>query len=382
MIRKQALGVSPSLEVTIGDASVNYASLSGITVELSENQHDYAVLLFSGLPTKAVTDYIGKGVKISFNTGAAYKHDFAGYVVAVNPVSEVHKGLINDSPFQEAEVICLGVSYDLRGAKSKSWSGYTLAEVATEICDRHGYSLDAPADPLIVPGIHQANESDWQFLVRYASQLGYVVTMHGTHMHIFDPYKAYGRQVSVHRLYTTRSNLGLNPVPGQILKFEGTFGESVSDGLYKDSLVAVLGDDGLTFDVSTSEVFGTSGGRFTDRLPDYVGSYAEAERVLASRSKECNDYRASIQVLGVAGMLPGGVVDVDNFDADYDGLWYVHSLKHEISASGSFFTTIDAGRNRRETVTPVFVERYAPPPEPRFVSGKWETSRRTIHAYT
>lgn len=382
MIIKTPYGVSPTIDIAIGGASVDYSALNTLAIFLEENKHDMLLIGMAGLPARAVTEYRNKPVQLKYDTGAGYTDHFIGYVTEVRPVDMTVAGFINGSPFNDVTIVCLGVSYDMRGKKSRSWIGTKLSDVAEEFSRTYGFSMDCPSVPLLFDTMIQSDESDWQFLVRYSNIHGLSVSVHGTHLHIYDPYKAAGRQISYNKLFTATGSRGdTSPSPGKVTNFRGSFMDNHADGVYRDTIVAVQQPNGVSFDVTSREVFGvTSSPRFTDRVSTSAENYAEAERMIRAQSRTSYDYTANVECLGIAGCQPGGIVYLDNYTTDWDGLWYVNGVEHNI-ASGAFITKLCVSRNGvSELETPVQVARFVPAPESVF-DTTWRTSRRLFNVY-
>lgn len=379
MILASSYGLSPSFDLTIGGASVDYQTINSITMEMESNKHDLVTFEMAGLPTRAVTDYRTKPVLLTFNTGPGYSEQFVGYIVEVCPhaVTDVG-GYMNGSPFHTATIKCIGASYIMRGAKSARWETSTIENVAKDFARKYGFSLDVPRIPITWPVIIQNNESDWQFLVRYAGLLGLQVSAHNTHIHIYDPFQAVERQVSFNRLIV--ANASVAPVPGKISDFRGSFADRQSNGLYKNTTVTVHQDDGLVFDVSSQDVFKVSGRPvIEERLTSSVDSYAEAEFALKSQSKNEYDYQATVTVGGLAGCQPGGVVDLQKYNAEYDGLWFVEAVKHTLT-SGAFITELSIKRNTvSELDKSTSAARFQTPPVPVFDGVSWKSSKKEVY---
>lgn len=380
MIRNSPIGVSPTLVVTINDAPVNYESLNAITIDLKENEHDYCEIVMAGVPTRSITEYIGKSVYVHIDTGASYVTEFFGTIEQSLPTATTNKGRLNSNLFQEVKFVCLGCSYAMRGNTSRVWSGQTLAQVAGFLCDLYGFSLDVPQDILTFDNFIQSTESDWQIIVRYASMMGYRVNVHGTHMHIYDPFRALGRLPSLHR-FVTPLRADVVASPGQVISFDGSFAQRAADGRYFDTIATVIGDDGTTYDVSTSDVQQlTSPARFANNINTFSDTYQEARRVILSEYKSRYDYKADAVVLGAAGMVPGGVVLLDKYDGLFDGYWYVHGVR-QVVKSGSFITSAQLRKNQVDTLVDMSAQGFTQPPAPKFING-WTTSQRRVNVYT
>jgi phage protein D len=384
VIVKGQYGVSPTLVLSINGVAVDYFAVNEVELLLEVNLHDMLTITMAGLPPRAMSEYRNQPVYCSMDIGGGFLAEFHGYVVHVGGVSTTSGGLLNGSPFQDAKLVCLGTSYEMRGGDSRVWKDERLQDVALELSSEYGFSVTVPQDSLVLSPMLQDNESDWQFLVRYAGMLGFDVTMHGTDLHIFDPYKAYSHQTSFHRLRTAKDlRAGVVPTPGQISKFKVTMAEHHPDGVYKDTVVAVHQDDNQIFDVSLRELRGlTAPARFSNRLRDSVDTYDQAVRVINADSKEQYDYRATATVLGLPGCMPGGVVQVDSYGTtEVDALWYVQSVRHHLT-SGAFISELSLARNINSELLPSSVKAYTSPPAPRLVDGKWVPTKRLLNVYT
>jgi phage protein D len=383
-IYKHATGVSPTFSATIDGASVAYANIREVEIFLEVNLHDLLVLHMTSIPPRATADYRGRAVQVVLDNGGNYVHEFDGYVIDVCPESVTEAGTVNGSPFQNARIVCLGASSEMRGSRSKVWAGQRLQDIVSVLADTYDFSADVPNDPLITSTIVQDSESDWEFLVRYAKLMGYVATLHGTNIHVFDPYKAAGRNISYHKL-RTGADIGatLTPNPGNISTFNAVLGDYHPDGVYKDTTIAVHQDNGQVFDVSLTEMRGlTSPARFTDRLPGSVDNYEQAARALSAHAKETYDFNAEAEVLGIAGCLPGGLVTVDKYGGEVDGLWFVNSVTHKLN-SGIFVSKLGLARNiNSELVENAPVQAYRQPPASVAVKGKWATTKRLVNVYS
>lgn len=384
MITKQTYGLSPALTVAINGVPVDYLALNEVVLHLEVGLHDMLVLRMSGIPPRAMTDYRNRPVFCSMDLGGGMFSDFYGYVIDVRAVSATSGGVMNGSPFQDAYVYCMGTSYEMRGGDSRVWKETRLHDVATTLSSKYGFSMDVPFDNLILSPMLQDNESDWQFLVRYAEALGYETTLHGTHLHVFDPYKAYTHGTSFHRLYTGKQAMaGLTPQPGQISTFDVSLAEHHPDGVYKDTTIAVHQDDNLIYEVSLRSLRGISApARFSNRLRDSVDTFEQAVRAIDVESKEHYDYSANATVLAVPGCKPGGVVEVDSYGTDsIDGLWYVRAVKHTLHSS-AFVSDLKLVRNINSELVPTSVAVFQAPPAPKLVNDRWIASKRNINAYT
>jgi hypothetical protein len=376
MIVKPLVGTFPDMAITISGAPVDYTSINAVEFLLSENMHDGLSIEMGGIPTRAITDYIDAPVLVNI-TMSGQTHTFTGNVIDVLPVSTTSGGLVNDSPFQTARLICMGASYEMRDNSSLYLVDYSLRDVVERYVDKYKISADVPQDSIRRGSVVQGTRNDWKFLVDEVTRNGYSMTLHGTHLHIFDPYAALSRTGVIISLITLRkTRMDAAPYPGQILDFRGRFGARNSDGKYKESIVSVL-TNGKTFTVSTGD--GTS--RFKEYPSDYGGTYGEAVKLAEVEKKKAYDYEAQAQVVGVVGIVPGSVVKLDEYDnPQFDGYWYVREVKHRV-ATGAFLTDLSLARNKEEHLTRDGTLPMRDVPESEFYGGRWVSKRRGVNEY-
>lgn len=385
MIVSQRLGTSASIYMEVNGAEFDYNSMSRVEIILEENSHDMLIVSVSGIAARAVLDYIDVPVLFRVSSSASNSYEFCGYITDVRPVSMTSAGLVNNSPFQKAELYCMGASYNMRGANSRNWDRYSLTDIATELAHKYKFSVDVPSLPVYHRNLMQSDDSDWQFLTKYASSLGFSVSAHGTHLHIYDPYSAASRRISYAPLLTLRKMKGKpTPIPGQIVEFDASFSTRHPDGLYKDTVVTVIGVDGKTYDVSTADIKNDSSGveaLYINRESVVLDSYAEAERAIEHINKNDYDHYATVLVTGVPGCLPGGVVSVDNYnDPRMDGLWYVQSVKHTAHSS-VFMTELRIARNTNSQLVPTGTPAFQPLADSVLKGLEWVSSSGRVDVY-
>lgn len=386
MIAKSNSPLSPDVMITINGVEVDYTSIYSFTLSLDENMHDMCTIRMRGIPPRAITDYIDAAVRVSLSSGPGRTQEFCGYVAYIEPTSETRQGLINGSPFQDADIVCLGASMVMKGHKSRVWENTSLSLIAQKMAKDYDFSLDVQVDPYAYPRIVQKAESDWEFLVRVARLCGARVSLHGTHLWIWDPYKALGRQRSYERLTTVRNRM--DAVPGVILSFDGSFGLMSPDGQSTKFTLAALDKSGTIVSVSSNTVDSgswTGAGhrsKFENFVPGTPQNTREAIKALEVADKETFAFNATVEVTAGAGIVPGGVVEVSEYNADFDGLWYVSSVKHHMGAS-QYITELGIGRDF--TTTNEFsipkVTTHTQQPDPTFKNNRWMSTNKRVKKY-
>lgn len=386
MIAKSTNPLSPDVVILIDGVEVDYTSIVGFTMYLDENQHDMCVIDMRGIPPKAITDYLDRGVRVSLRNGPGRHQIFCGYVHYIETESVTRDGLINRSPFQNASIVCLGASSVMKDEKQKVWKDISIGLLAQHLAKTYEFSLDVKTDPYVYSRLVQKSESDWAFLVRVAELYGCRVSVHGTHMHVWDPFKAIGRLPSFTKLLTTRNNLDL--APGMILNFKGTFGLETPNGKSTDYKVVSLDSNGTLVSLSSSanppETWTgyekrTKYNRMVTGTPQNVD---EARYTLEVLSRESRAFNATVEITAGAGIVPGGVVEVTEYNSNFDGLWYVNKVMHTMGAT-QYTTTLEISRdfnedNRYNIPT---VEVAQEPPSAIFENLKWKSSDSRVIRY-
>lgn len=386
MIYKSSSPLSPQVTTLIGGVEVNYTSIVGAELVLEENKHDLLILKFAGVPPSLLSSYIGAPVLFSVDSGPSRKQRFTGYVSNIEPIGQGNLGYVNTSPFQEVHVYCIGASYYMKAMSSKNWFPPTLNNVVSEMSKKYGFSADFPKSTYVPLNLSQTAESDWSFLTKVVNKYSYRVTVHGTHIHVWDTYNATGRAASYHELITPRNPGGA--LPCTILKFEGFFGALSSSGYSSSTAVAYLDNQGQTLQVSSDNVRDTSGlgQRYSSGFNNFVTSstqsFEDAQKEVLRVRKANMPFSASIQISAGAGVVPGGIVNVLDYGSDFDGLWYVRSVKHRVYQN-HYVTDLEVSKDALHTVNFDIkpVTKFVDPPEPLVIDNKWVSSKRRVSEY-
>jgi phage protein D len=379
--------LSPKVYIAINGVEVKYKSIQTMSLSLGTNMHDILVLNMAGIPPRAITDYIDAAVRMTITSGQGRTQEFCGYVLYVEPESDGRSSIVNNSPFQTTRIVCFGASLSMMGKKQRVWEDVSIKSLASDFCDTYHFSLDVLDDGFVLPRLVQSGESDWHFLTRICAKYGYSVTMHGTHMHIWDPFKAIGRRPSFEKLQPVIKTT--SPTPGGILKFEGLFGYVTPEGWSTNYQVGVLDSNGVSSTVTSNilnneESWSGVGKRskFYSTIVESTQTIVEAEKVIGAKERETFPFTAKVQISAGAGIVPGGIVDVVGYNSNFEGLWYVREVTHSIGGT-SYVTDLMLGRDFNTTKTfniaPVELAQQAP--EPKFVAGEWRATSERVNAY-
>lgn len=356
---------------------VMYSSVTEYELTLSENKHDMLVVTMAGIPPLALTDYIGSPVQFSIGSSPGRSQTFNGYVSYTEPVTHNRDGLVNDSPIQLARLYCLGASYVMKEINSKVWDYPTLENVVTEIANRHRFSIDYPKDSYRPVRLVQSMESDWAFLNRVCKTFGYSFNVHGTHIHIWDRLKTFGRFPSYHRALT--SNKIQSNQPFSVLNFEATLGRISSSTNASKSVITVLDNQSNVHTVTSDGTEFTPGVSSLNKLfkkPLYysAASLEEGLRTVDSQDKYSPIYNANMKVMYGAGAVPGGIIDLRGYSSEFDGVWYITEVKHSVK-SANYVTDLLISKDTKfeELPSSSKVTAFSTPQEAKLMDGKWVT---------
>jgi hypothetical protein len=392
MIFKSSSQLSPNVSVSIDNTPVDYLSLQRITVELKENMHDMVILDFAGLDPETMHLFIDSAVtlNISMPLEATNEYTFHGYVIYLEPFSSTKMGTANGSPFQLTRVFCLGPSYRMKGLKSSVHENKTLAEIATELAAKYKFSLSVPNDTYRFPRLVQSAESDWSFLVKASNRLGYNLMVTGSHIHIWDPYMSIARNSSYSVLYTIRGTKGdVRPLPGQILKFDGRIGNVSPDGARSTDTIHTLDSNGNILSVGNLNSQDTSSlgtpvqSAFTNVLNWNADSYETANKLVEGVLRRKFPMTASVDVVADPSITPGGIVNIKEYNAQFDGYWYVRGVRHELTQH-VMATYLDLAKDSLDGIqtSPINMEPFKTPPETALIHGDWVSTKDMINVYS
>lgn len=388
MIFKSAFPGAPDVSVMISGVSVDYTTISSVTVDISEHAHDVAILHFNGILPTGITDYVGAPVHISIATNPATVCSFYGYVAYTNPISHTRKGLVNNSPFQEARVVCFGASYDMKAQKNRAWESINIPTLVNYFADTYKYSYSVPDDSFTWSRLVQTKQSDWAFLSSTVQALGYGMTINGTHIHVYDPYKAIARQLPYVELKTIRGSEGSPQYyPGAVIEFSGTFGDVTPEGSSNKFEYVGIDNSGTVVKVDTDEMWSALGervgNRFVDQITINTTSVDMLTKLAKAHKKKTYPYNATALVTGVAEAMPGSVARLDNYDSNFDGYWLVRGVKHTVTRS-NFITELKLSTDSTSQSQPIVSpsSAYEQPPAPRLrPDDRWESSREYNNVY-
>lgn len=378
MIFKSNGPLSPDIQMNVFGVPFDYISVQQLILDLSEDNHDMLTMVATGLPPSAVLSFVNAPVSVEWRHGSTTGHSFRGYVTHVKPSFEGTAGLVNSSPFQTVEIVCLGASFTMKGKKNRLWENVSLSGIVSSICLDHRFSHEVPRDTFRFFRVVQSGESDWEFLKRLCHDLGYSMTLHGTHLHIFDRLTAVGRNISRHRLRVPGKTTAAVD-QGQILKMDATVGYLTPEGNSNTDKISVLDNRGAVSTITRKPPTSGTGVRleslFTDEVSGTSLSVDYARKTLAARARNKFPFHARLELTGTSGILPGGFVEISEFSAEFDGLWYVTDIRHTLTRD-KYYTELSVIKDTTKGVgTPTNFVPAITRPASVLNANVWRSSR-------
>ena len=381
-------------------AGFNAAPVERVDINLRENEHDHVRFVLAGIAPLSITDYIGVPVKVTVGVGYSAGFTFCGYINSVKPSHTVSSGIAQGSLLQEAWVDCLGASANMRGRKNRVWpsngENFKGLDMVSELASDYGLSYSCPDSTMVIPRKVQKGVSDWAILAKSCVDSGLAVNLHGSEIHVWDPYTAirYGApSFTLQTVYTVGGPAIAQP--GRIMEFDGTFGTAHEYGDVNEASMAILDADSQLLTASSTELLGSTGygedlsSGLKDVLSVEALSMADARRKLTATRAYSDAFVAKVSTTGVAGPVPGSVVGVEGFSSDFDGAWLVREMNMKFN-DGNFVSEFGLSRSttgKGYTGLPV-LRAYLEPDAPKLVPGKlgtpeWRSStmRARVYAY-
>jgi len=375
--------------IAIDGVPFNKQTVQRVLTSFVENQHDYMVVELVGVPSSYVSTYVDRPITAYVRINGGKSFTFYGYVTQIEGTSVTNEGTVNNSPFQIIKLICLGSSHLLRSNNTLVWENVTLENIVSDIANdfRLGYSM--PVDNYVFKRLVQSEESLWKLLVKACDQLGYVITLTNSHIHIWDKNKSLARQPSytiLRGIKVKRENY--NPLPGDIVNIESTLGTADVSQQAGDKTITYVDERGVFVTVDSSQLnglnsFGTPPeSRFYNKLAVSVDSFEKASRYIESKIKKAYPYMADALVYGDPSIVPGGVVKIEGYGGDFDGYWYVNSVTHTLSTD-TLTSFLKLEKDGTYDILPKFpiVQRYQEPPLPTLIKDKWVMKSEYVNVY-
>ena len=177
-----------------------------------------------------------------------------------------------------------------------------------------------------------------------------------------------------------RSQGGLDYAPGRIMEFNGIFGDITDEGdFFKYRYVGIDSNGTVVTADATADDYTHFGQlyerKYTSEVTTNVDSVDTLNRLTNASMKKHYPFNATVKVTGVPDPVPGSVVRVDNYDSNFDGLWLVRGVHHEVTLF-NYFTELSISTDSTNGALPTDQPgaAFKSPPIPMLRDDVWEAS--------
>jgi hypothetical protein len=166
---------------------------------------------------------------------------------------------------------------------------------------------------------------------------------------------------------------------------ESTIGYVTPSGSSNADRISVLDNRGKVSTLTSGRNSTNTGtslpALFTDEVAGTSLSVQYAAKKLESKARESFPFSARIQSTCTPGVLPGGLVEVSEFNSDFDGLWYVTDICQTVTRDRQQ-TDISAIKDTTlGQVKGTSVPRKTKIPSPVLSGGVWKSTLQTEITY-
>lgn len=301
------------------------------------------------------------------------------------PTSELQQGKISDVNVTygntiDLELVILDRGNAMKkGASKQVWKGLTTRQIATQLAERNGLTLEMPFEGKKWDDVPQAGKSDMkllQYLVGREKGGKYITYVRNSTLYVVE--RGTAKPSSVTLTYKKDPELVSLRVRWVEKSAKGAVNAAEVSGndTPAQTADARAGQTDTTLDKyrvlinAAGEAVATTAGGFARSMTDPYGEVnksdpkqrtrpvgtktaqptKDVEEAKAMAHKRNN--RAAIRVLQVTLemwgnplILPDQVITLAGVHTSHEGNWYVHSVRHSIRAGERYMSTLELGRN-------------------------------------
>lgn len=353
------------------------------TIDMAWGQHDIVSLRVEynrGLDMSQITPWDdGALVQMAWGQSAGSLMSWYGYINHYEMKSNSDSGMHN----LQITYYCIGTSYPMNNQGSYNWGDVTATYVAKVMAKRYGFRAVVTSGAQILPGLTQANMSDFQFMNYLAAKTGYRFWCSNGTLYFVDPaiyfMGSFTQGVSSFRQDKTLTQQDTMR-DFTVLRGNNLPGATVANRV-------VYGIDGATGRLVSSSTGGS--GPTIVNTSRSVNSIADANQVLNAWQGLSQFWiGARAEVFGDQGIYPGKIVYLDGtaLPGGNIGYWVVARSKHLLMMSGTanindkYTTQVDLLRNAGG---PVPNYKHVVTVSPEIVQcvnnkGTWQAANQTV----
>lgn len=310
-------------------------------------------------------------------TSLGVTYTYHGYIDVGSP-GRVSGG----SQGRSTTVYLMGETNVMRNSHARSWRAINPYNIARDVLDEYQLGLEMDQYEGVMQFISQTGEeSDWQFLVRLADEMGYAMVSDGVVIRFVNVFR------ELQRAPSRRCPVFYLPpgtaVPSNVDSMSVRSTGSPTDGNYRHMELSGITETGTMFSLNTSVVPGprrgikpSFSGPGTKTYQSMSDAMQEAERV---RNHARWAYQLTLASSGTLDARVGRSINCQDPSGLYSGHWYVVDVKHAINVgSGLFKTQVVACREDLDS-TPTAASpdiTGMSPPEAVLYGSKWRASKQ------
>lgn len=287
--------------------------------------HDYAKLYFRDWAVSMRQVKPGTPMKVKIDN-----KEIVGYVHDIKNVQNAQKNF--------TEITFIGASYVMRQSSQQVYKNATVDQVIKQIAIKYNFAYKLTPHPRVFPHISQGGLTDWEFMVKLAKQVGYLLRAEGTSLFFHPLLQDFNDLIGEAPIFT-KNDAGFKNENG-IYHFAPVVGETLSHFGADKSATSVGGVNprtGVPFKFTKQPRTATtrviSQADLFDRhatnvvANDYTTASFES---YAADDKSTFPYAAETEVMGMASLRPGHPIYINNVGPEYSGYWTILEVRHEV----------------------------------------------------
>ena len=335
---------------------------STVFLKQKQKKHDILILDYPATSFKnARLLKTGVPVKFVWKQGSR-KAEWLGYVSSVSTTSASQRML-------PMKVYCIGASFVLKQAKSKTYKNKTITEVAATIAKENNLRFVGDIDTRRFNQLSISGHSQWEWLHEQASRIGYVAYVQGTNLvfrsidKIIDGKTLDAPLFQFWGPYIPKSIEGMDRTLDsiQIMTGENIEGEYPNRAVKQTGGVDPVKGTSFSHKKSPSKSGksvrqNVSATLFDEYTSDQVVNSKSDSRAAASGAAELARFNIPAKANGQGDprVHPYQMVEIQGTDNNTDGHWIVREVTHKLVYSGLYtlemvIATDGTGKNTRKT---------------------------------
>lgn len=362
-----------------GGAGRTIGFVRSIEIQRTEARHDLITIGLDLASLSGLEDLNDSPGMLSM-TWSGITYTYRGYLDVGSP------GRVRGaSQGNMTTVYLMGESNVMRSSHARSWRATNPFSIARAVIDEYQLGVEMDQYQGVMQFISQTGEeSDWQFLVRLASDMGYSLVTDGVVVRFVNVRREHQRApYRACPVYYLPPGGNGTPMNVETCTVKSTGSPIEAD--YRSKSLAGMTETGNLFSLDTSVIPSPRRGVRPSFTAPGTLTYQSMSDAMQEAERIRNQARWAYQMTiassaSIEARVGRHVMCVDPLSV-YNGYWYVTDVKHIINTvSGLFKTQVIACREELAPLPPF--PAASPdvvgmsPPEPSLVNSRWRSSRQ------